>query len=79
MITYVGGYALDVDWAAGVVGWRTLIHINGGARHVTLAEVIADHPAKRDEILRLHRQALTLLSLCQSKLQLELDTVEGMP
>ncbi len=80
MTTYVGDYALDADWTAGVVGWRTLyVHALGAADHVTLAEVIAASPAKRDEILSHHREALTLLSLCQAKLQQELDNAMGLP
>ncbi len=83
MIAYVGDYAFDADWAAGVVGWGTRVYTGNTlvpARHVTLAEVVAGNPAwMRDEILRKHREALTLLALCQAKLQLELDNVEGMP
>ncbi len=78
MITYVGAYALNADWTAGVVGWRK-VYTGDPPRHFTLAEVIADYPAKRDEILRHHQQALTLLSMCRAKLQLELDNVEGPP
>ncbi len=79
MTTYVGDYTLDTDWTTGVVGWRTDAYITvGTARHVTLAEVIASNPAKRDEILRYHQQALTLLTLCQAKLQLELDNAEAL-
>ena len=77
---YVGDYALDLDWTVGVVGWRTLytVHGVGPARHVTLARVVADHPDRRDEALRHHREALTLLWLCTAKLRLELDNAEGL-
>ncbi len=90
MTTYVGSYALDLDWTTGVVGWSTSVYTgnttNGytgnplvHARHVTLADVIAANPARRDDTLRCHREALTLLALCQAKLQLELDNVERLP
>ncbi len=80
MTTYVGDYALDADWTAGVVGWRTRVYTDDIPRPATLAEVLAANPTRmRDEALRCHRQALTLLSLCQAKLQLELDNVERLP
>ncbi len=82
MIAYVGDYAFDADWAAGVVGWGTRVYTGNTlvpASHVTLAEVVAANPTRRDDILHRHREALTLLALCQAKLQLELDNVEGLP
>ncbi len=82
MTIRVGDYILDLDWTAGVVGWWHCLNRHYSrslpAWHVTLSEVVAANPSKRDEILRHHREALTLLALCQAKLQLELDNVEGM-
>ncbi len=71
MTVYVGDYALNADWTASMVGWRT--NYIDYWRYVTLAEVIRAHPKRREEILRHHHRALALLADCQSKLQSELD------